>query len=262
MPAEMLGREFREANLASRYPFADAAGLETRDGLRFGADWLVDASIGPIPAAGPIGLTSVVTAPGSAILRVGDASSPAWASARFDPAAPPERVALADPGGRPAGLLVLNPIAVAALQSWPAGTHPFADGAAEFVASAVVPAPPAGLLGLAEASGETLTGEVWLVGESGVVLTGDPEAGTVRVDVVGDPLNVRRACAGLDGQAAGSFVPLGRIIRINNVRGDRHGAFVFAPMSARRGGTILRVTTEGDDTLVFSLAGPSGASGA
>ena len=265
MPAETYGQEYRAENLTSRYPFADSATLVTRDGYTVGVDWFYDATVGPFVAVAAVELTSIITATGAATLWVGDVDVPKRASASFDPTAPPPLVSLKDTAGRPSGLLVLNQQAVSALQSWTAAEHRFSEGAAAFAVSTIVPAGPAGLLGIADGNGNTLTDEVWLIGEAGVVLTGDATANTIRIDIVGDPLNARRACvtgaAGPGSTPSGNFITPGRLRRINYTMPNAYGGYVFTPFSATRGETILRITTEGEDTLVFSLAGPSSAAG-
>jgi hypothetical protein len=80
------------------------------------------------------------------------------------------------------------------LAAWTVGTHTFTQAATEFVATVVIPAAEPGVRGLLTEQNELLTGDVWLVGNAGVVLSAvDPS--TIRVDVVGVPLFKRFVCA-------------------------------------------------------------------
>ena len=92
-------------------------------------------------------------------------------------------------------------------QSWSVGEHLFEPDQTGFVAACCMPTPEVGVRGVLLDDGSVLTGDVYLVGDNGVILSCDsvvapPKCGTpetvqytVRVDVVGDPLWRRKECS-------------------------------------------------------------------
>jgi hypothetical protein len=166
----ILHPEFRDEQLYSRYPFADGASLTSRGGLALTPDTFLDASVYPIGGGARAYLSVLGVAPGLVTIWVGDPALARRASAAFDPLDPPDRLALADAAGRPAGLLLADPVLLAATQAWPAGEHVFDPAATE----------------------------------DGVVVR--EEDGAIRVDVVGDPLFARRLCRGEGTFATPNFV--------------------------------------------------------
>lgn len=184
---------YRDEYAGGLYPFGDASTLVSDDGsIALMPGMLVDAAIYPIGGVDRARIAAISVAPRLITVTLGDSGSAATASASFDPLAAPSTLDLLDPLGRPAGLLVADPTALAAAQTWPQGTYTFAVGVAEFAARCVFPVPSAGVLSVA-AAGSAATGDVWLVGDAGVVLS-SPDGSTIRVDVVGDPLSGRRVC--------------------------------------------------------------------
>jgi hypothetical protein len=242
--------DWRNENQASNYPFADTATLMSRDKLVLPVDMLVDASIFPIGGGARLYISSIVVGNRAVTIWIGDATNAQRASCVFDPLAPPGMLALADSYGRPAGMFVADPLQLAAAQSWSAGTHTFDLGATEFVASCTISTPEAGVRGLAAAQGILLTGDVWLVGEDGVVLT--EEEGNIRVDVVGDPLFARQQCASLN------LFNTPRVLKtINNILPGPDGSFQFAVAAASAADTVLRIVPVPPDTLRIGLVGKS-----
>lgn len=244
----ILHPEWRTEQLESRYPFADGASLAARDGLAFTPDTFLDASVYPIGGGPRAYLSAIVVAVRLVTLWVGDPRQARRASGSFDPLDPPERVALTDPVGRPAGLLLADPVLLASTQAWPPGEHVFDPAATEFAASCTIPTPAEGLLGLAASDGEPLAGDVWLIGEDGVVVR--EEDGHIRVDVVGDPLFARRLCEDL-----GSFSTPRFVRTINGIPPGPDGTFQIAVSEAGAADSILRIVPEPPDTLRIGLVG-------
>jgi hypothetical protein len=244
--------EWRNENSDSQYPFADTASLTSRDKIVLPPDLLVDASVFAIGGGPRAYISSLVVANRLVTIWVGDAAQAQRASGSFDPLAPPALVALADAYGRPAGLLVSDPLQLAAAQSWPPGVHTFDVGTTEFVASCTIATPEPGVRGLAAAAGLLLTGDVWLVGEDGVVIGLDESDGTVRVDVVGDPLFARRQCAPL-----GLFNTPRFVRTINGVPPGPDGDFQLAVAPVSAADTIMRIIPEPPNTVRIALAGKS-----
>lgn len=236
MPVDRVAvREWRDERAATRFPFSDEAGLVSRTGLAVDPGAFVDGVLYPVGATGRVHLAAVVVAPRAVTLEFGDAGGAVVAAGTFDPVDPPAAVALADPAGRPAGVLVGAADRLAAFQTYPAGRHPFSRDQGEVAAGALVPVPGSPVRGVVLDDGEVLTGDVWLVGEDGVVLT-RTAASTLRVDVVGDPLFRRRLC----GEVGLFETP--RILRtVNGAGPDAAGAFTVWNGDDTADG-VLRVT--------------------
>ena len=208
--------EWRTENLDSNYPFADTATLISRDKVVIAPDTFLDATIYPIGIGARAYISSLEISNRLATIWIGDATNAKLASvlvrsAEAARAGRPDRSY-----GRPAGLFVADPLQLASAQAWPTGMHTFDIGATEFAASVTIATPEEGVRGLTTAQGGLLAGDAWIVGESGIVVSLDPDDGNIRVDVVGDPLFTRRLCTPLDLFTTPRFVKT-----INNVRPGR-----------------------------------------
>lgn len=248
MPAELWGQQFRTQNLATRYPFDDNAQLVTDDGFTLGSDALVDASLYPIGTWTTLGLTAITTTLGNATLWLGNADFPQVCSAIFDPYNVPAAVTVRDSYNRAAGILVLNPLSLSQLQTWPPGTHTFPVGTADFAVSTLIPSPEVGLRGFIVGA-DVVTETVTLLGDQGVVVS-SPALHQIETDVVGDPLFKRSAC--LD---AGGYITPVFLQTINGIGPDIYGGFLLAAAGISKGATVLRINPQGTDTLVISAAG-------
>jgi len=251
VPAELWGKQFRSQNLISKYPFDDNAQLITSDGLIFASDAIIDASLYIIGNWTNVALTSITNSFTQATLWFGNKAEPKAASVSLDLTAIPSSVDIVDTLGRPAGLLILNPTSIVALQVWPNGTHNFPDGTANFVVSALVPTPEVGVLGI-NVGGILFTNNVWLSGEFGVIFTQNSSQMIV-VNIIGEPLSLRSACL-----ASGSFTTPAYLQTINGIGPNAYGGFLLAAAGISLGDTILRIEPSGTDTLNIYLAGPSG----
>ncbi len=209
MSERILFPEWRRENSPTKYPFAATARLVNAAGLAITEGVLLDASLYPIGGLAGLYLSRAVVDHEKAVLYVGDAADPARCTGTVRIVSPAAEVALTDPVGRPAGVLVSEPARLAVIQSWGIGTHTFDPEDTAFCATCCVPTPEAGLRGVLLDDGELLTGDVWLVGSDGVVLRqeavtvagpcgAEAAATVVRVDVVGDPLFRRRLCSPRD----------------------------------------------------------------
>lgn len=242
------GQQFEDENTRSRYPFADSSTLTSQDTLvRFGDGVFVDASVYPIGVDAGIYLASADVANRAVTLVFGTGARPALCSTTFDPLNPPATLPLEDAFGRPAGLLACDPTALAAAQTWPIGVHPFDAAAAPLVASCTIALPASCLRGLLVGTA-AVAGDVWIVGTDGVAVTED--AGSIRVDVVGDPLSVRRLCA-----QGGAFTPPAFVRTINGNPPDQFGNFHITVADGGVPDTILRVNPAPPDAIMISAVG-------
>ncbi len=248
MPEHLWAEQFRDENAGSLYPFADGSTLADDSGaIALDRDMFVDASIYPLGGDAGLYLSRVVIDGRAAAFWFGTPASPDLCHAEFDPLVPPSALVLGDAYARPAGVLVCDPTVMAIVQTWADGEYTFDEAATAIVASCVIPMPTTGLQGLLVGD-ELVSGDVWIVGERGVVVRYD--AGTVRVDVVGDPLFARRAC-----QADGAFATPSFVRTINGVAPDRYGNFQFDVSDLGAPDTILRVTPIAADSLLIQAVG-------
>jgi hypothetical protein len=227
------GQEWRDQNKPTKYPFTDASTLMTSSNLYFSKEAVYDASFYIINWNSRLYLTGVdvYSSPNKYVrLNIGDVSTTA-AYADVDPFDIPEVIRFQDTAGRQAGLMVVDPVALSFLQSWTLGSHSFRRGA-EFVPSVVTPMPSGYVTAIKDSAGNYLSGDVWLIGEDGVIISQNSKG--IRVDVVGDPLFKRR-------DNPSSFVTPRFIKTINNVAPDEYGDFKIVVGTYLAGDTILRI---------------------
>lgn len=245
----VLFPEWRDEQGPTKYPFSDEATLQTVGGLQIEPDLFLDAAIYPVGGGARQYLSRISVQPRSVTISIGDPTKPVLAQTNFDPLDPPSLLELADLSGRPAGILVSDPTQLAVFQTWPLQEHRFAPGATEFVASCVSPMPAVGLRGFMTDDGTLFTGEVWIVGEDGVVVREDND-GEIRIDVVGDPLFRRRLC-----QPVELFTTPRFIRTINGMLPDARGDFKITVGRALAGDTILRVYADDKGGITFEAVG-------
>lgn len=250
MPERVLYPEFRAEQEFTRYPFADSASLASDTGRAIDADTFLDAGLYPVGAADRVYIANINVDTRAVTVTLGDARSTDVARATFDPLDPPSLVAFEDAAGRPAGVLVSEALRLGRFAAWGSGDHRFARGATEFAASCVTPTPGGGVRGFVTEQGDVLTGDVWFVGENGVVFRLDGDC-TVRLDVVGDPLFVRNLCEPVD-----LFEPPVFVKTINGRPPDEAGNFnlTVGDQAAPGGQTIVRINPT-DDGLIVEAVG-------
>lgn len=209
MPSRVMHPEWRASQAGTKYPFADSATLTNSAGRFIAEDAFLDLSIYAIGGQERMFLSRVIVTSSLITVYFGDAADKQRCNGRFNLASPPDNVELLDRYNRPAGLIVSRGELLAQLQALGLGTHDFLVTATEICASCVMPTPEQGVRGFILDDGTVLSGDVWMVGGAGVVLTheqitrsdacGDTVTEqAVRVDVVGDPLFRRLLCGSAD----------------------------------------------------------------
>lgn len=249
MAERIIFPEFRNELEFTRYPFADSATLvasNTRQELE--KDVFLDASLYPIGGSVQLFISSVVVSTRRVTIWLSDRLTTNIASSTFDPLSPPENLEFVDKYGRPAGILVSEAVRLSRFAAWESTEHVFAVQATEFVASCVIPTPGDGVRGLVSPDGEILTGNVWLIGDNGVVLTAE-NACTIRVDIVGDPLFVRKLC-----QQADLFATPRLLRTINGCPPDANGDYKLVVGDHLSAKTVLRINPT-DDGLQIEAVG-------
>jgi hypothetical protein len=270
--ARILFPQFRDEQTDSKYPFADHVTLlATNTGIKLPAELFLDASFFGIGANVGLYLSAVIVTTQTVTVTIGDSGADKKFTATYESANPPDSGVLnfVDVYGRPAGLLVAAPTMrdssgtikevtpLVALAAWPAGEHKFSAATAEFVASVAVPAQEPGVRAItATSAAEINTGDVWLIGNGGVVLRVENE-NTIRVDVVGVPLFKRFVCAPLT-----SFPPKKFLRTINGCGADEYGNFTFTATGnishlaeEKNPHPVVRIYPTGD-AINFDTVGP------
>jgi hypothetical protein len=251
----ILFPEFRDEQEASRYPFADSAGLqsETAENIAIAPDTFIDASFFIIGGYQRVYISSVVVTAQSVTINVGDEELGARVSTTYSPLSPPADGVLlfADPYGRPAGMLLSTPIALARFSGWSRGTYTFELDQTEFVSSVVIPANEPGVRAVVPETKQFLTGDIWFVGDQGVVLRQDGP-GVIRVDIVGVPLFRRFLC-----EPQSNDFPNKRYLKtINGCGPDDFGNFTFTATNQAVADSVLRIYADGE-TIVVDTVGRS-----
>lgn len=252
--ARILFPEFRDEQSDSKYPFADYATLTSVTGaVQLTGDTFIDATLFPIGAQSRVYISSINVTAQTVTIYLGDDQTAGIAAARYSAVNPPANGVLAftDNYGRPAGLIVSSPLRLSTITTWPEGTHTFDIEATEFVSTTHVPAREPGVRGFVTADGRVLTGDVWLIGDAGVVLRRAPTPNTVRIDVVGIPLFKRFVCEPLD-----DFAPRRYLKTINGCGPDAYGNFTITATGELADDAVLRVYPQ-NGTITFEAVGRS-----
>lgn len=270
MPEKRLYREWRKENESVKYPFSDRATLTSRSGIVLLEGTFLDAAIHPVGGRERMYLSRVVITHDSVRVYIGDVSDPQRCWGDFDLVRPSSPVALLDAYGRPAGVLVSEANRLGIFQSWGVGTHDFTVDQTELAASVCFPTPEVGIRGVLLPDGTLLTGDVWLVGEDGVVIRSEETdipgpcglplgARTIRVDIVGDPLFRRRLCEPDELFATPRFV---KQIRVISAAGtftcspDERGNIRMFANNSLTYDTVLRLNTSGEGLVVAMVGEP------
>jgi hypothetical protein len=221
---EIWGEQWRDQNATINYPFSDRATLTNVAGNFLPPGALIDAVLHP-PGGVSLYLTQATVTSESIVVFFGDEADKLRCSGAFPAGQESAEIRLTDPDGFAAGLLIVDPIQFSTLQSWGGGDHVFTRLETELVPSVCLPSPEAGVRRIST-DAAALAGEVWWLGDDGVVLTVETQTtdeGTipvVRVNAVGDPLYRRRLCEPRNLYAAAR--PIRCIRFVNDETGFEH----------------------------------------
>lgn len=199
--AKVTGRQWRDEQDASNYPFEDGLTLTNDSGVSLPPGLFLDAIIYPPGIGGRPRLSRLVVANSSVTVVIGDENTAELCSGEIDLLNIGDLIPLRDTAGRDSGVLVSDSLRLSSLQSLLNGTHDFTVEQTGLVPSVTASAPAEGVQGLRLPDGSVITGEVWLVGGEGVIfevenVTDQAEAATlIRAHAVGDPLFKKAACA-------------------------------------------------------------------
>ena len=189
---EIIFPEWRNQNENTNYPFSDIATMISDTGVRMPKNLFDDARFYPIGAVAGVYLKSVVIQENIVTLLIADPNDD-LATGSFDYTNPMNDVPFYDSLGRPAGVLVSTIEKLKLLPAALPASVEFTREQTEFVASCVVPQPQIGLRGFILDDGSYVTGDIYLTGVDGIVLS-VPQPNVIRVDVIGDPYAKLEEC--------------------------------------------------------------------
>jgi hypothetical protein len=253
----------------TKYPFEDDATLANEFGRSFEESTFLDAAFYPVGGRAGLYISQVEITNTLATITVGDSDNDSRCSATFTLGSPPDELRFIDGVGRGAGVLISESLRLAVFQTWAVGIHEFGSTETGFVTACCMPVPAIGVQAIQLEDGTLLSGDVWIMGDDGVVLSCDtvelpldcdPDTEeiqyVIRVDIVGDPLFLRKVCA------PGRFETPRFLERITFQKGGKSyqcgpgelGNINISPSTHTAEDTILRVraTAEG---LVIETAG-------
>ena len=189
---EIIFPEWRNQNEHINYPFSDIATMISDTGVRMPKSLFDDARFYPIGAVVGVYLKSVVIQGNIVTMTIADPDQE-LAIGSYDYTNPLNDVPFYDSFGRPAGVLVSTVEKLKLLPAALPAAVTFTQKQTEFAASCVVPQPQIGLRGFILDDGSYFTGDLYLVGVDGIVLS-VPQPNVIRVDVIGDPYAKLEEC--------------------------------------------------------------------
>jgi hypothetical protein len=250
----ILFPEFRDEQGGSRYPFADTATLtDTTGEISIAANAFIDASFFGIGLTARVYLSHVLVTPQRVTLYVGTEAEPTKLVSTYDPVSGVQNNTLAffDEYDRPSGMLLIDPIHLSKFNAWLPGEYTFTQDATEFVSTVVVPSPALGVRGIVFED-NFIYGDVWLVGNAGVVIRQEnTDSNVIRVDVVGEPLFSRFVCEPL-----GDFPAKPYLKTINGCGPEAFGNFTITATNKNVHDPVLRISPQ-NNALIVSVVGRS-----
>ena len=253
--ARLLYPHFRDEQGDSKYPFADTATLrsDTNENAAIAADTFIDAVFFPVSGGRRVYISTITVTTQTVTIVIGDALNTARATASYAALQPPVDGVLtfSDEYGRPAGTLLSTKTNLSRFSAWAVGAYSFSTAATEFVASVTIPAAEPGVRAVQPETREFMTGDIWLVGDQGVVLRQEGE-NIIRIDIVVVPLFKRALC---EPQTAG-FPAANYLQTINGCGPDAYGNFTFTATNQAVDDTVLRVYPD-NGTIVIDAVGRS-----
>ena len=238
-----------------KYPFTDGSTMTSTDGVEVPPFWATDAHLYPPGGTATQYINSISITSKKITITVADENGKELC--RGECKANDNQVVLYDEYHRVSGLLLGNMQALQSVATVPSELV-FSENALSFVASVVVPQSATEVTGFLTSEDEILYGDVWLVGEDGIVFK-DEGNGIVRMHVVGDPNYVRRACNEED-QDFPSPKPLQKIIieddggNTQTLLPGEDGEILIMPGDSVATDNVLRVANNQNKLLFYSVA--------
>jgi len=291
MPSRIRHPEWRSSLDDTKYPFSPVVSLQNTAGMVIPPSVFIDAHLYPIGGSCGTYLSKIDVSSGNVTLHIGDDNAESIATTeiainnldQYTSTAGDTVIQLKDAHQRPAGVFISTPLRLSIFAGFGTGEHTFTKAQTEFVATVCMPTPAIGVRGVILPDGSTMTGDVWLVGGSGVVLSysdtevigncnvSTVEYPTIRVDAVGDPLFLRKLCEVENPNPGEDLFLTPKFIKTINIMNtsdsgesveweavpDAHGRLFVQGNDSLATKTSLRVRTTSEGNLELSVAGTS-----
>jgi hypothetical protein len=250
--------DWREENKRRKYPFSDNVSA-TNGTLAIPDDLFFDGRLYPIGGNQDLYLNRIEKTSSTLTFAIRATGSDELATAVISIADIPSNgeVAFFDTYGRSAGMLLSTETQLQAFTGIDIGEYEYFLSQTQFAAAVVVPQPAVGVRGILLDSGDLLTGEVWLVGEDGIVLRRDGDA--IRIDVIGEPFAARKLCEDevASEDDVSTLVPYCPIKTLNGISPAANGNFKLLPGDNQSLSNILRILpgAQGSGTVARHLEG-------
>ena len=243
--------DYREEFRGTRYPFVPSATLKSPE-LTLPIDVIIDAHLYPLNGNSRYYLSEIRVSQTSVVFVIGDDRSRQLAEGVYPLDGSKNLVALKSSGDTPAGVLLIDTENAASLSGLPLGNYAFDTRSTEFCVKCHVPITNNGLTGFLLPDGQIVSGEVWLYGEDGVILSVEDD-NEIHVNVVGDPLFLQKFCDEIPPR-----MPI-KLIRVKHDTGEyycnvQHGSFTIQVNNDATENPALRVTGN-DQGLYIWMAG-------
>ena len=272
MPEHIIFPEWRKSNETTKYPFSERATLTNLQGRIIVEGTFLDAAFYPIGGGEGLFLGRAVIDQETVVLHLSDPGNPTLATGELPLVNAPDNIVFKDSYGRPAGILVSESRRLGIFQSWGVGTHEFNREQSEFCATVCFPTPEVGVRGIQLEDGTLFVGDVFLVGDDGVVFRSESISvpgdctrpgkvvKAIRMDVVGDPLFRRRLCVPTDLFNTPNLVKRIRIVGPNQTfvcSPNDQGDIKLTSNDDLASDTVLRIVTT-PEGIKISAVGSSG----
>lgn len=239
--------EYRKKYSTTPYPFCDTATRQDTTGsLKLPAELFIDASIYMPGVTSSVYMKQLIVSANQVSITVAGTVHGESATGTLSSDG---EVVLRSEVKKQVGVLVVSSQYIDYLHSLNVGTYKFEPAATMLATRCVMPIKSTGVTSISIGDQEnSLSGDVWLVGENGIVIrttelpTGES---VIRIDAIGDPLFKAAAC-----EAGQQIIPR-PVQSINGQSPDPYGNFLI---TAGLQTSILRVTTD-DDGITVYLAG-------
>lgn len=255
---DILFPQWRNGNEEVNYPFSDGATLVNENGQTINRHLFVDARLYPVGGLAGMYLSRVSVLESEVRFYVANPNGSEIAYGLLPyPGVPANgEIPVVDLHGRAAGVLVSTE---QQLQEVPAafsrGDTSFTAAQTEFAATAAIPIPDIGIRGFITDDGQVVFGDVYLVGDDGIVLS-DDSSGEIRVDMIGDPYAKVKDCDTRDPLPA--YCPLKTI---NGISPDENGDWKITIGGNSAIDNVFRVTQVAEGVFMLSAVGQIGGRG-
>jgi hypothetical protein len=268
--ARIRNPEWQASLEETKYPFEPGASLVNEAGDVIPANTFLDAHLYPIGGAVGMFLSKITVTSSEVVVYISDSSQFDIASATYPVNQSQTYIRFVDAYSRPAGIAITDSVRLGALSSLGVGDHEFSADQTRFCGTVCMPTPEIGVRGIVLDDGSVLSGEIWMVGENGIVLSREnyttrqtcaaesTDQSIIRLDVVGDPLFLRKLCDPNDLFATPKFI---KTIKIKNGNyefdyyPDERGYVYIQGNDSLATKAALRVSTSAEGKIELAVAG-------